>query len=132
SLHLLLSSINNSSSSSAAGLWRISMLGGTPQKLADDAIGGVVSPDGAKLAFLRGQTQGNWTIWVAASDGRQPRPFLEIDDLEVSPGRPVPQSRYAESVVPRLAWSPNSLRLAYIHGVWATAPNPVENTNYAL
>jgi Tol biopolymer transport system component len=108
------------------------MLGGTPQKLADGAIGGVVSPDGARLAFLRGQSQGNWKIWVADSDGRQPGLLLEIQDLEVTHGSLPPKRPYAESTVPRLAWSPNSLRIAYIHGVWATAPNPVENTDYAL
>jgi Tol biopolymer transport system component len=130
SLHLLLSSVNGSSA--AAGVWKISMLGGAPQKLAEGAIGGVVSPDGARLAFLRGQSQGNWKIWVAGSDGRQPGPLLEIQDLEVTHGSLPPNHPYAESTVPRLAWSPNSLRIAYIHGVWATAPNPVENADHAL
>jgi DNA-binding winged helix-turn-helix (wHTH) protein/Tol biopolymer transport system component len=129
SLHLLLSSLD---SSSTAGLWKVSMLGGTPQKLVDGALGGVISPDGATLAFLRGQSQGNWTIWVAGSDGRQPRPLLQIPDLEVTPGRLTPKRPYVESAVPHLAWSPNSLRIAYVHGVWATAPSPVENTDYAL
>jgi DNA-binding winged helix-turn-helix (wHTH) protein/Tol biopolymer transport system component len=130
SLHLLLSSVNGSLA--GAGVWKISMLSGTPQKLMDDAIGGVVSPDGARVAFLRGHSQGNWEIWVAGSDGMQPRSLLEIDDLQATNTNRTPQRLYSGSAVPRLAWSPNSLRIAYIHGVWATAPNPVENTDYAL
>jgi DNA-binding winged helix-turn-helix (wHTH) protein/Tol biopolymer transport system component len=138
SLHLLLSSVNGSSA--GAGLWKISMVSGTPQKLMDDAIDGVISPDGARVAFLRGHSQGNWEIWVAGSDGRQPRSLLEIHDLQATEihdlqatdSNRTAQRRYSGSAVPRLAWSPNSLRIAYIHGVWATAPNPVQNTDYAL
>jgi Tol biopolymer transport system component len=131
SLHLLLSSVNGPSAS--AGLWKVSMLSGTPEKLADGAIDGVVSPDGAQVAFLRGQSEGSWQIWVADSDGRQPRSLLEIHDLQgTDSSRATMQRPYSGSTVPRLAWSPNSLRIAYIHGVWATAPNPVENADYAL
>lgn len=129
SLHLLLSSGNGSSAGD--GLWKISMLGGTPEKLAEGAIDGVVSPNGAQVAFLRGQSQGNWEIWVADRDGRQSRSLLEIYDLPVIDSNRT-TTQYSESTVPRLAWSPNSLRIAYIHGVWATAPNPAENADYAL
>jgi len=36
-----------------ASLWSISLFGGSPRPLADDASGGSVSPDGARIAFQR-------------------------------------------------------------------------------
>jgi DNA-binding winged helix-turn-helix (wHTH) protein len=34
-------------------LWKISIFGGSPQKIVENARGGVVSPNGLKIAFLR-------------------------------------------------------------------------------
>jgi hypothetical protein len=55
----------------AASLWTLSILGGEPLKVREDASAGVVSPDGSKVAFLpgvRGQE-----IWIADTDGGEPR-----------------------------------------------------------
>ena len=38
-----------------ASLWSISVFGGSPRPLADDALGGSVSPDGAHIAFRRAE-----------------------------------------------------------------------------
>jgi hypothetical protein len=35
-------------------LWRLSLLGGKPEKLMDDAAGGSVSPDGSRIAYVPG------------------------------------------------------------------------------
>src|SRR5262249_12690037 len=50
--HILASAATESSM--RTGLWKISLLGGTPQKLMEDAELGRVSPDGKKIAFMRG------------------------------------------------------------------------------
>ena len=50
STHLLVTSFNGKEKPS---LWKVSILGGTPQMLAFDAGEGVVSPDGSQIAFFR-------------------------------------------------------------------------------
>jgi Tol biopolymer transport system component len=37
-----------------ASLWSVSVFGGSPRPLANDASGGSLSPDGAHIAFRRG------------------------------------------------------------------------------
>ncbi len=46
-----------------ASLWSISVFGGSPRQLVDDASGGSVSPDGTHIAFLRGSLSYNG-LWV--------------------------------------------------------------------
>ena len=65
--HLLLSS--GQAAQGNASLWKASIMGGSPQKLMDNAIGGAVSPDGSKVAFSRGDAAGSREIWVMGSDG---------------------------------------------------------------
>jgi len=80
-------------------LWEISVVGGEPRKILDEARSPSVSPDGSQIAFLAGPetSQG---IWIAQSDGQRPHRLL----LELG------------SFVGQLAWSPNSKRLAYVTG----------------
>jgi DNA-binding winged helix-turn-helix (wHTH) protein len=47
-----------------SSLWKVSLLGGSPQRLMDNASGGTVSPDGSKIAFLRSDATGLAGIWV--------------------------------------------------------------------
>ena len=92
--HILLSA--TTSTNVRAGLWKVSLLGGTPQKLIEDAEEGRVSPDGKKIAFMRGDFP-HRTIWTMNVDGSGAE--KEVD----SPG-------YIFGVP---AWSPDSRILAF-------------------
>src|SRR5215469_5618153 len=48
-------------------LWEISVLGGTPKKLSDEGAVARVSPDGSKIAFLKGRYT-NQEIWLMKFD----------------------------------------------------------------
>lgn len=84
------------------GLWEISMLGGEPRKLAEDAWKPTVSPDGSQIAYLKGSEKGDTEIWVMQATGEEPRKVRASD------------GSYCQS----LAWSPDSRRIAYVRGVW--------------
>ncbi len=57
-------------------LWKISVLGGTPQKLANEGSSARVSPDGAKIAFLAGVWD-NEQIWLIEADGTSPTKIVD-------------------------------------------------------
>jgi len=78
-------------------LWSISILGGMPLKLRDDASWASVSPDGSLVAYLRGS--GGREIWLMDQKGEDPRRL-----------RAVPEG-YRVSAV---KWSPNGRRIAYL------------------
>ena len=84
------------------GLWEISVLGGEPRKLAQDAWKPTVSPDGSQIAYLKGSEKGDTEIWVMQATGEQPRKVRPSD------------GSYCQS----LAWSPDSRHIAYVRGVW--------------
>jgi len=100
--HILLT--RTAPASEKPSLWSVSIFGGMPLKLADNAERGTVSPDGSRIVFLRSE-YGREEVWQMQSDGQQPRKIL---------GQP---GDHFVSVV----WSPDSrhiafLRTAYMHG----------------
>ena len=94
SLHLIVMWIE--SPAAAPTLWEISVLGGTPKKVTDEGAAARVSPDGSKIAFLRGRYT-NQEIWLMKSDGTDAR-------MIVDGGR---------GVLGPVAWAPDGTRLAY-------------------
>jgi Tol biopolymer transport system component len=86
------------------GLWNVPIVGGAPRKILEDGWGASVSPDGTRIAFLRGapgfrfQPWGR-QFWIAHLDGSDARELA----------RPVPDEIF---VAP--AWSRDGRHLAYI------------------
>lgn len=92
-----------------ASLWSISVFGGSARPLADDALAGAVSPDGAHIAFRRAEL--NYydgllgrEIWVMRSDGTDQ---IKIDK-SWSMGTPT--------------WSPDGKRIAYVSETESSSP----------
>src|SRR6266403_4877762 len=97
-----------------AGLWSISVFGGTPHPLADDAFGGSVSPDGAHIAFRRVYTPHGVSLdlgreqWVMRSDG--------AEQIKVA------TDKSDGSALGPSTWSPDGKRIAYIRTTWRDNP----------
>jgi dipeptidyl aminopeptidase/acylaminoacyl peptidase len=66
SVHLVASHFDDLEKKSPS-LWEISVVGGTPRKLTDGGSSARVSPDGSKIAFLRGKW-GDEEIWLIDTD----------------------------------------------------------------
>ena len=79
STYLLLSVVE--SAQTAPSLWKVSILGGSPQKVIENASEGTISPDGSKIAFLRDAvyvrgyiakfTGYGREIWLVETNGNQ-------------------------------------------------------------
>ena len=85
-------------------LWNVPIVGGAPRKIIDDSWGASVSPDGTRIAFLRGAPDLGfpaWSrqIWIAHVDGSDAREFAT----------PAPEEIFAAP-----AWSRDGRHLAYI------------------
>jgi len=79
-------------------IWNVSILGGPSHKISDETDSGTVSPDGTRIAALRGNGKLNSSeLWLMNADGSQPRKLLDI-------------AGYSNS----LTWSPSGTRLAYM------------------
>jgi len=102
SVNLVVSWFDNPSKS-ASSLWKISVLGGAPVKLADRGLSARVSKDGSKIAFLAGM----WDceeIWLMDADGSRPRKVMDggVDCFGA------------------VAWSPDDKQFAYVKTVIAS------------
>ena len=62
-------------SGETTGIWAISILGGAPRRLRDDAGRASVSPDDAQIAYIGGRSESE--IWVMGEDGENPRKLLQ-------------------------------------------------------
>jgi DNA-binding winged helix-turn-helix (wHTH) protein/Tol biopolymer transport system component len=109
STHLLLSARSGGlvfgperlSPGATADVWRISILGGAPQRVVEAATAGVVSPDGSHVAFFRGG--GGYAprqLWIADNEGSDPNQIL------------VPGAEH--TFISQVTWSPHGKRLAYL------------------
>ena len=77
-------------------VWTISVFGGNPRKLIENAEARSVSPDGSQIAFVRGEK--NQEIWTVSSDGEQARKIISEPGEMFGP----------------VVWSPDSRRLAFV------------------
>jgi DNA-binding winged helix-turn-helix (wHTH) protein len=98
-----------------ASLWSISVFGGSPRHLADDASGGSLSPDGSRIAFCRGYLRLSFgglcgqEEWVMRSDG--------TEGVKVAAAK---SEASVVSVVGVPTWSPDGESIAYNRTNWPT------------
>lgn len=78
------------------GLWVVSVMGGTPRKIVNDAFSAAVSPDGLQIAFSRQNGIGQ-EIWVMQAQGDNARRLIISNQDHLS----------------RVAWAPDNKRFAY-------------------
>ncbi len=98
-------------SSHGSSIWVVSLLGGPPQKLRDEAVAYSISPDGSLISF--GKTPGRLgdrEIWIMRSDGEQARRVFDTDENHGLYG---------------LTWSPDGQRVIY-----ARSERFIENFNF--
>ena len=87
-----------------ASLFQIPLLGGPPRKLVEDiSTAPAFSPDGTRMAFVRGMANGEQVIVLANADGTGERRLA-------SRAEPDP---YAQT---RVAWSPDGTEIAAFAG----------------
>jgi Tol biopolymer transport system component len=85
-------------------IWVTSVLGGSPRKLRDDAVGQSVSPNGSLIAFTANVTRvGDREIWLMATNGEDARKLVTVGE---------------HSGVGRVAWSSDGQRIAYQRFHW--------------
>ncbi len=87
--------------------WTVSVLGQSPRKLREDAVGLEVSPDGTHIAFSPlGGSDNMREIWVMGSQGDNPQRVLAVGEHE-------------ELRTMGVHWSPDGHRLAYIRALFS-------------
>ena len=99
---------------SPPSLWQISIMGGAPRKLIDDGRLGVVSPDGSRIAFVRGLNASE-ELWLMGENGQGPRRLVAGE----------------RCMFFKPAWSPDGKRIAYVVGTYAPEQWHV-STNIAI
>jgi DNA-binding winged helix-turn-helix (wHTH) protein/Tol biopolymer transport system component len=86
-------------SSPTSSIWFVSVLGGPPHKLRENAEAYSVSPDGSLIGFGTNKSKfGNLEIWLMGSSGEQARKLFETA---------------ADSAIARLSWSADGKRVLY-------------------
>jgi DNA-binding winged helix-turn-helix (wHTH) protein/Tol biopolymer transport system component len=131
SMHLLLGS--RPVAAEPPNLWTVSILGGKPKCVLENASDGAVSPDGLKIAFLRGNVDAR-EVWVSKIDGSGAArlAIIELPENGRSNDQHWNSKRdYAGMFISQPTWSATGKRIAYIRGFWEGAPNPAEES-YSL
>ena len=123
--HLLLKS--GGTAQGRPSLWKVSIMGGSPQKVMEDANDGAVSPDGSKIAFLRGDAGASREIWVMGSDGSNPHRIVQatLPEASVTEGRETNKQPYKEVLLSGVAWSPDGRRVAYLRSFDVNSAGPL-------
>jgi len=99
SVHLVVSRVEDPQK--PLSLWEMSIVGGTPKKLADQGEGARISPDGSKIAFLSGGFDQS-EIWLMQSDGGDAKRLLKADQGDFNP----------------VVWAPDGRSLAYVRTMY--------------
>jgi DNA-binding winged helix-turn-helix (wHTH) protein/Tol biopolymer transport system component len=107
-------------------VWKVSILGGSPQEFIENASGAAVSPDGSKIAFLRGDARAARGIWVIGSDASNPHRVVEaaVPEASITDGNGTTPQPYTGVSLSGVAWSPDGGRLAYFRRFEAVSPGP--------
>jgi eukaryotic-like serine/threonine-protein kinase len=92
-----LAAVGPGESGETTGLWIVSILGGSPRRLRDDAGRASVSPDGAHIAYIGGRSLSE--IWVMGANGESPRKLLQAARGD----------RFLQ-----VQWAPDGGRIAYL------------------
>jgi serine/threonine protein kinase/Tol biopolymer transport system component len=91
-------------------LWRVSFIGGSPEKLIDDVSSAAgLSPDGGKLAFVRTRVGQSTTLVIANADGGGERELVTIEEPTI-----FSNLRLTTRPDARPAWSPDGGTIALI------------------
>jgi eukaryotic-like serine/threonine-protein kinase len=86
--------------SQGTSAWIVSLSGGPPHKIRDQAVADSVSPDGSLISFETNAGKiGDREIWVMRSDGELARKVFDVDE---------------NGSIGGLAWSPDGQRVIYI------------------
>ena len=107
-------------------LYELSILGGEPQEMVNNASAGYVSPDGSRIAYLPMPNVNQvWTpdtseMWMMDSDGANPRRVVSVGEKKYG--------FYPNWIYPA-AWSPTGQHLAYIENHYVDGPDPVQPTH---
>jgi serine/threonine protein kinase/Tol biopolymer transport system component len=92
---LLLNTVNTGTSEYAGTIWKVSVLGGNPIKVREDALFPSVSPDGSQVAIVSRKSH---DIWLTDAQGNDARLWLAgNEDFLMQP-----------------QWSPDGRYLAYL------------------
>ena len=95
-VHLVASHFDDSEEKPPS-LWEISIVGGVPRKLADVGLSARVSPDGSKIAFLKGRWDDE-EIWLIETDKNVARKIVDGGGDHFGP----------------VAWAPDGNRFAAV------------------
>jgi eukaryotic-like serine/threonine-protein kinase len=92
---------NAAVSDGSTSIWVVPLFGRAPRKIRDEATAWSVSPDGSQIAFTAAPGLfGSREIWLMTSEGEQARKLFAAPD--------------ENSGFIRVAWSPDSKRIAYL------------------
>jgi eukaryotic-like serine/threonine-protein kinase len=84
----------------SSSMWVVSVMGGLPHEIRENAFGWSISPDGTSIAFSTKEIrQGAGDIWIMGTNGEQVHKVAEADE---------------QSGLDKVHWSPSGLRLAYV------------------